>query len=528
MTATIHPRRPVAWVGLALLGVVAVEAAVALLAPTGVDDRRNFLEFGYRQNEPPTRVVLDEKMRLYSHDEPSVIQVGDSSGLHGVQPPLVEAEFPGMRYLNASAFGNQGFYGYLGVARRLLDNNPGVRFLVLHFTPRVSPVKEYVEAKDLLDQDIWREYNSRFHALFRLPTLGWRRQVTDLAYYGHASWPGGRPYDDLKRYPEAKAMVAESGGWTREHDQEGDVSGGLASWLRTIVPGTSGVSDRALMEQVGERNPRTDYEFDWRHLVRRPLAYRVFDAFRELAETHEAHLVIIGAPVADVYAQGAVGERLQQLNQSLLDYGALHPEVTVATAPIWPENRFSALEHVATPYVRENSLRVAAVLREAASRFGTPPAAPGHPRTTVPRIEMDAHTPSYGLAPAASGPDGAYRAIRAGRDEALLFARADRAARDISVELARDVPDDLRAATTLSVFGEPCERLPDDLVDGRPRLNWRIPAAAARYGGWLEILVSTRGKGQWPGPQLSPSARGPELKMLRVTFREGAADQNAK
>jgi hypothetical protein len=177
----------------------------------------------------------------------------------------------------------------------------------------------------------------------------------------------------------------------------------------------------------------------------------------------------------------------------------------------------SSAVHVSTPYASLNSHRFADALANVValdSKASADELSSGRER---PReiVFSDTHPPGYGFGPATKLGGRVYRAIRDGRSEALLVHRAPAEASNVTIEVSSDTPPDLLRMTSLAVNGETAQRI--ETQDAH-LLRWRLPKDAMRYGGWMEILLSTRGLSSWPGDALDPAASGPQLEMARVLF----------
>jgi hypothetical protein len=251
------------------------------------------------------------------------------------------------------------------------------------------------------------------------------------------------------------------------------------------------------------------------------LTTKTFDSFRELATRYGARLVISLAPQAETYRTSEVGPRIEAFNRFAETYRSQHPELGVVPFTYWPNERYSSTEHVATPWTVANSVRLGEALQQI---LGDPsglkadgPA--GQDRARVEAVVLDEKAPVYGFGPVRRLDGQPVRALRDGRDEGLLYAHAHPGVREVLLQPASDVSDDLAATTSVAVFGEAAERLPDEAIEGRRHLVFRLPPGAARYNGWLELLISTRGLTAWPGNGLDAAARGPSLSVARISFR---------
>ena len=511
---------PLNWVWLTLLAVIAIEAAVAFVRPTGTFERTNFLD--YRFNHPPdaTRLLFDAKMREFAQSRPTILMVGDSSGFHGVHPPVVEALVPGARMVNMDIFAF-GYKGYLEAARAILDRNPTVKVLVLYVTMIALPSPEMTSDTGRVGEDIAKEFNSAFHSVAHLPSLGLRRGVADVAFLGTGGTNERSVASALQKYPDALRLLPQGGGWIREHDSADDIARGPLDLARRNLELPPHLSDEDVLGVIVPTFANQPQVFDWMSMRLVGLAETTFDSIRSLAQAHGVQLVISLAPQADVFATGEIRRKIDAYNDMLRAYQARRPDVGIIPFTFWPNERYSSTEHIATPYTVENSVRLGEELRRiigdpALVRSDRPP---GEGRKRVAEVVFDVAAPVYGFAGVTQHGGRLARAIRDGRDEALVYAMTVPAMREVVVEPAPDVPEELLASVSLAAFGLACERLPDETVDGRRRMVFHLPAEAMRYDGWLELLVSTRGRLTWPGNGLDPAARGPSLALERIAFR---------
>lgn len=518
------PWRKLTWIFATVVAVTVIEAFVAVVHPTADQDRNNIFEYRPGRAEDATRLFVAEKMKLFGNEEPTIVQVGDSSGFHGVQPPVVEALLPHVSYLNMSVFANLGYSGHYEMARHILEHSRKTKYLVLYFTPaNFQPNADMVSAKNLLGDDIQREYNSPVHRLVHLPSLAFRKDVTDLVYYGAAPSSGDRELSRNTRYPEASTLLPESGGWTREHDNADDVAAGVLSWVRSTIPGAAAQPVEKAIQEAGAEYGDSPDVFDWRHLRWTSMADQVFERFRTLAQAHGARLIIAAAPVSDIFRNGEVGRKLTRFEATLERYRAAHPDVGLVPMEFWPDARFSSPVHVATSYTRLNTIRFAQALKAA---IGPDELAalksPVRPeRPVAANIDMANPVPGYGFSAALPDQTGAIRTIRAGRSESLLFARIAPDATEVRVDIAAGTPPEILQGVSLSVSGLLAQRVEENDMKGDPpfrQLAWRLPPGTFQYGGWVEVMISTRGLVTWPGDQLEADASGPLLQISKVRF----------
>ena len=516
---------PFSWIVGAVALVAAIEVITSVVWP-GHIDRNNFFEYRLGHDESPERVLVADKLSLFTKTKPNILQVGDSSGFHGVMPPVIEGVIPGASYLNMSVFANLGYRGHYEMARAIMTHTESVRVLVLYVTPAgFQPNPAMVSARNLLGQDIWREFVSPLHALFHLPTLALRRDVTSLAYYGQTRTREQRDARALRRYPEAKSLLPQTGGWTREHDTSNDQAPGAFQILLGESAFPPEMSDAQVMARAAAHFGESPTRFDLLRLRHVNLAEQVFDDFRTLAEAHGAKLVIASAPVSEIFSDGPTATKLAAFQHNLDAYHAKHLSVGIIPLTYWPDARFSSPVHVATPYTVLNSIRFgtglkAAIGNEGLSALGGSKAQRRPAKSDIPAAEIA----GYGLSSTLHENGEDYRTFRQGRAEALIYAHGDENMRFMHMDVASSAPRATLDALSVTVFGEPAEKIEarqagEDHMQRRTwRMTWRLPPSAMKYAGWMEILLSTRGTREWKGDQPAPDSTGLGLKIARIGF----------
>ena len=65
-------------------------------------ERSNYLNWMYGKTDPFHKFIIYAKMREILSSDADIVQVGDSSGFHGIRPDLVTNELDGLRYFNLS------------------------------------------------------------------------------------------------------------------------------------------------------------------------------------------------------------------------------------------------------------------------------------------------------------------------------------------------------------------------------------------------------------------------------------------
>jgi len=193
---------------IALLLFVSFEGLIYSPATNDLPLAGPLFEFSYNNTEVMQKVLISLKINKLKDKNYEIIQVGDSSGLHGIKPKLVMEHLDKMRYLNASCCGDTRWDGYRYLAEVFLRSNVNRKYLLLHFTPFTLPARgvwwnengnqksgnsnRFV--KQIALQAMWRNrdlgkqiyegYLGPARIVHQIPSLEYRLNVTNLFYYG--------------------------------------------------------------------------------------------------------------------------------------------------------------------------------------------------------------------------------------------------------------------------------------------------------------------------------------------------------
>src|SRR5713101_3574688 len=115
----------------ALLMIAAAEVGYSAVDTPSPVDRSSYLNWNFNEPELFHKALIYEKLRNAAAARPDIIQVGDSSGLHGIVPAIVEKYVPGLRYENLSCCANTGFDGYYTITEFMLRHAPSIKAVVL-------------------------------------------------------------------------------------------------------------------------------------------------------------------------------------------------------------------------------------------------------------------------------------------------------------------------------------------------------------------------------------------------------------
>ena len=160
----------------ALLGKEKIKSSVA---------ENTLFDNQFKKFEVPQKYLIKYKQELFSEDQSQFIQVGDSSGLYGVRPNIINNYLEGMNYINISCCADIGWKGYAITSNYFLRKNSNTKFLVLYVSPYAIPNPHNIDSEltndikgiyeDNLDIDIFRIFNY-------LPSQALRKSLLDIVF----------------------------------------------------------------------------------------------------------------------------------------------------------------------------------------------------------------------------------------------------------------------------------------------------------------------------------------------------------
>jgi hypothetical protein len=484
-------RRAIIVLGTTLLLVAAIEIAVLLFAQPHRADRTNFLHLDFANGEVLQRAIVYLKMRNLATVPTDVLQVGDSSGMHGVVPAVMQASLGGARYLNMNVATTLGYIGYYTIAKYVLENQktPGtIKYLVL-YTNAIGAIPRWTlwDDKKLIGFDLQREFDDTFHRVFQLPSLGVRQPVTRTIYYlnGTLMQPDA-PITDNEGFDFFNQIHRLSRGWVRETDVPGDVP---ADIFRNLRRGPADLG-RPLVEV------KVESFVDWRRLRRVTYMEHVYGRFAELAEKHGAKLIVVFNPVPEAAKSLYTGDREvgvllehDQITAELRRLRDLFPGVRFETEfTYWPDERFSVFSHVATPFAEQNTERLAKRLAPWMPDLPSNRTDQSDFPTSV-RIDLTRQFGGYGWQ-TDKQPDGSLVSWIGPRDVASVWTGVEPGRAYTFKARVTHAQGRARECLALVVNGdlaEPKQRLADGTTE------WTVPAhAISRWAGWLKMSFTTR------------------------------------
>src|ERR1700736_7076009 len=177
--------------------------------------------------------VIFGKLARFADSSPDVIQVGDSSGFHGVRPELVMPYLGGLKYVNLSCCASTGYRGYYGIADFMLRRNPGIKAVVLYVSLNNLPRADLIEGQHQLGEFIQNSLTTPFSYLSPA-TIALRQRIVDVMDRK------GQAKIDAIFTAALRQSAREHNGWWPEHDRRLAGEKRVEYWRQTC--GASGVA----------------------------------------------------------------------------------------------------------------------------------------------------------------------------------------------------------------------------------------------------------------------------------------------
>ena len=513
MNSSISPFKPWLW---ALLGLIAIELVYYGVTRPPRIAWNSFLDFQFAQTESFQRLVAHDKIIAFENVDADIIQVGDSSGLHGVQPPVAMSHIPGWRYLNLGVATNLGYPGYYNLAKLQLQRSPNARYLVLYTSPLGGVPREFLwdGNQQLMAPLIHKEFISPWYRMFQLPTLAASKEVINYVYYlGQRFKHKDEPLSANRGYLAFKSVFQESSGWTRETDVEKDVP---ANIYNAILPGlevNGSVSPEVIRKALSGSPRLTDEQFfDWQTLSHSSYFDLVYGAFVELAREHGVKLVVIFNPMPESSAGSGFDEYIDWngIKAGLDRVSKKYPEAVFTGIDLWPDHKFSVFSHVSTLYSHESSHRVGRIMRQIIGNQR-----PGEQNRRMiasqakGQVEIDFSQPycGYGFTDE-EGETGRFPFQYVGqRDKGWLWKTLTpgSAYKVRSVFHAGD--PELAGRIQLQINGIPVRKLGTGMAGDATYAEYLVPEAVVNeYRGWLQFEFDLRNDKTEESPQRTPVA----------------------
>ncbi len=299
-----------------LAGVILpLEFAIGAFLPPGKYNT-NFFEMAYMKNESFQKKLIYEKNRYLVRYNAEFFSVGDSSGLHGIQPLAVMNYLDGAGFVNVNATADGGYDGFRYLAEYYLKRVPKAKHFVFYVSPKNIPARAnpLIGPNPQLFKMIRHEYLSIWGKL-KPPSLPLRSPITNLAYYG-------KYQDKLYNFSDT------------------DITGKLPLNEVQMM-----VQNRGWYPYGVETGLQTE-DCDFRMNYKNDLTFeKELDKFATVARAHQANLAIVFSPVSCEPLSGVYTDPVQK---QLDSFRLRHPEVFVPfdLMTTWPAALFADDYHL--------------------------------------------------------------------------------------------------------------------------------------------------------------------------------------
>jgi hypothetical protein len=341
----------------AVTAILVIEAAIFAVHPSSFVERSNYLDWNYGTPEIFHKAMIYQKLDDFAYSSPDIVQVGDSSGLHGVNPDVVTKYLGGLKYVNLGSIANAGFDGQYAIAEFMFRRNPGIKALVLYVTLNQLPNVDMTGGDQSTGgADRIRESFVAPWAYLNPPSMALRRQVTDAVY---SRWGTLRPrqarfFDVGEVFSDMLVSIREHFGWWPEHDPR-FAGARLRNYWRQFCDDSGirvyGDGDRFYLHDpiLGKRSYFRAY----------------LQRFADLAASYGAKLVIIFHPYP---CSKLEGDFLSARKADLKAVRDSNPNVVYRPEAVfepWPMAAFITYDHLRAGYDERNFERVGRFLADA-------------------------------------------------------------------------------------------------------------------------------------------------------------------
>jgi hypothetical protein len=348
----------------AILTIAVIESTIFAVHPSSFVERSNYLDWNYGTYENFYKAMIYHKLDVFAHSAPDIIQVGDSSGLHGVNPEVVTKYLGGLKYVNLSSVANAGLGGHYAIADFMFRRNPSIKALVLYVTLNQFSNVDIIRGDlGLIGAERIRSSFTDVWAYLNPPSMALRRDMTDAVY---SEWGTLRPREKHIFEVGTGNVFADMLDSTREH----------YGWWPEHDPRFAGKKLHDYWHRFcGDDGTRfvDDAEGNYIHapLLGRQSYVRVYlQRFADLAARHGAKFIVIFQAYPCEKMEGtwlparrADLETVRERNKNVV----FEPESIFEP---WPIEAFSAYDHVRVGYVEKNFERVGHLLADALGMSG--------------------------------------------------------------------------------------------------------------------------------------------------------------
>lgn len=290
--------------------------------------------------------VIFGKLDAFADTSPDVIQVGDSSGFHGVRPEVVMHYLDGLKYMNLSCCANMGYRGYYAIGDFMLRRNRSIKAVVLYVSLNNLPRTDLIWGQHQMGEYMQDSLTTPF-AYFAPPTLAVRQRIADAVKAGRL------PRNEAVLVADMQHNTLRHLGWWAEHDRRLSGQKRIEYWRANC--GETGIAVRNDddiyygKDVVGRRQSHMRTELQ---------------RFASLAAHRGAKLVVAFQPFSCRGLEGsflaARREDLRILLKENSNMAALPEQMLVP----WSTARFVVADHLHVGYEQENSRRLGQLLAQ--------------------------------------------------------------------------------------------------------------------------------------------------------------------
>ena len=165
----------------------------------------NILEMSFLKKEAFTKKMISVKNFFLLNQDSDILIVGDSSGLYGLKPSVINNYFKNHKTINLSITAEISWNGHREIADYYLKNNKNIKYLIFHFSAYGLPKIIEHKFSNELSENIESVYSQRWKMFYNLPSLYFRKDVINSLYYKIF------PYQYLKGFSFYEGFLNNSG-----------------------------------------------------------------------------------------------------------------------------------------------------------------------------------------------------------------------------------------------------------------------------------------------------------------------------
>jgi hypothetical protein len=338
----------------ALFAIVGIETAIFAVHPSSFVERSNYLDWNYGKYEIFHKAMIYQKLDDFAYAAPDIIEVGDSSALHNVNPDIVTKYLGGLKFVNLGSIANAGFDGHYALADFMFRRNPSIKALVLYVTLRHLPDDELVAGDQFTGgADRIRNSFTAIWAYLNPPSMALRRDVTEAVYSG---WGAVRRrethfFEVGEIFADMLASIHEHNGWWPEHDARYTGPRAHKYWNQFCDDQGIGYQEDSYKYYIKEP------------LITRQSYFRFYlQKFADLAARYGAKMVIVFQPFPCQELRGSFLAARRADLQYVREHNKnffFEPE---SIFEHWPIEAFTTGDHLRVGYDTKNSERVGRLL----------------------------------------------------------------------------------------------------------------------------------------------------------------------